>query len=50
MLVCAYMCTSFVYKGNDVIVGFNFDSDPKTEIKVKANDQVVYGVFNFQGR
>src|SRR5574344_1147895 len=44
------MCTSFVYKGNDVIVGFNFDSDPKTEIKVKSNDQVVYGVFNFHGR
>jgi hypothetical protein len=44
------MCTAFVYKGNDVITAFNFDQAPEVEVKVKSNEQLVYGVFNFKGR
>ncbi|MCQ2741797.1 MAG: hypothetical protein MJ239_00650 [Bacilli bacterium] len=39
------MCTSFVFNGDDVIVGFNFDFNDNVQIKVKAKPEFVYGVF-----
>jgi len=44
------MCTSFVFKGNDVIVGFNFDNEPTADIKIKSKDGFVYGVYRFKDR
>lgn len=44
------MCTSFVFKGNDVIVGFNFDNETSSDVRVKVKDDVVYGLYRVKDR